>query len=307
VANAAAAGAAIAVSPYPLRLRRDRAAWSRYLRFSWPIFVSVFALLVVLQGQVLAFDLADGLAAAGFITLAATLTRYADRVDRILASTIYPAICAVQDRPGTLRELFAKSNRLGLAWVAPFCAGIVLFAPDLVEFALGDEWEPAVGLLQGLAVAAGLQQLGYNWFSFYRAAGESRPQAVEAVVMAAAFLLLAVPALFAWGFDGFVAGRIAGAVLVLGVRRHYVRRLLPDMSLVRLAARGLMPVAAAAALVVAVRFAVGGDREAGQAIAEALLFAAATAGFTWLLERPLLREAGTYLRRAPGSAPAPTA
>ena len=307
VANATAAAAAIAVSPYRLRIRRDRATWSRYLRFSWPIFVSVFALLVVLQGQVLAFDLADGLAAAGFITLAATLTRYADRVDRILASTIYPAICAVQDRPATLAELYVKSNRLGLAWVVPFCGGIVLFAPDLVEFVLGDDWEPAVGLLQGMAVAAGLQQLGYNWFSFYRATGNSRPQAVESVVMMGAFLLLAVPALFAWGFDGFVGGRIAGAVLVLAVRRHFVRALLPGVGLGRLALRALAPVGGAAAAVVAVRLALWGGREPGQALAEILLFAAATAGLTWLLERGLLREAGAYLRRAPASAPVPTA
>jgi O-antigen/teichoic acid export membrane protein len=307
VANATAAIAAIAVSPYPLRIRRDRSAWSRYLRFSWPIFVSVLALLVVLQGQVLAFDLAEGLAAAGFITLAATLTRYADRVDRILASTIYPAICAVQDRPATLTELFAKSNRLGLAWVTPFCAGLVLFAPDLVEFVLGDDWEPAVGLLQGLAVAAGLQQLGYNWFSFYRAANNPRPQAVESAVMVGSFLLLAVPALFAWGFDGFVAGRIAGALLTLAVRRHYVARLLPGVSLLRLAVRGLIPALGAAAGVMALRLLFWGAREPLQAGAEVALFMIGTAALTWVFERGLLGEAGAYLRRAPASAPAPTA
>jgi O-antigen/teichoic acid export membrane protein len=293
-----AAAAAVAISPYRLRIRRDRATWSRYLRFSWPIFVSVFTLLVVLQGQVLAFDLAEGLAAAGFITLAATLTRYADRVDRILTSTIYPAICAVQDRPRTLAELYTKSNRLGLLWVLPFCGGIVLFAPDLVEFVLGDDWEPAVGLLQGLAVAAGLQQLGYNWFSFYRAAGNPRPQAVESVVMAAAFLLLAVPGLFAWGFEGFVAGRIAGAVLVVAVRSRYVRRLLPGAGLVRLALRGIAPVAGAAAVVVVLRLALWGEREPLQAAAELALFVAGTALLTWVSERGLLREAAGYLQPA---------
>jgi O-antigen/teichoic acid export membrane protein len=307
VANVTAAVAAIKVSPYRLRIRRDRATWSRYLRFSWPIFVSVLALLVVLQGQVLAFDVAEGLAAAGYITLAVTLTRYADRVDRILTSTIYPAICAVQDRPGTLAELWTKSNRLGLVWVVPFCAGLVLFAPDLVEFVLGDDWEPAVGLLQGMAVAAGLQQLGYNWFSFYRAAGNPRPQAVESAVMVGSFLLLAVPGLFAWGFDGFVGGRIAGVVLMLAVRRHYVRELLPGVRLGRLAVRALAPVIGASAAAVAVRLALWGEREPVQAAAELALFIAATAALTWTLERGLLREASGYLRRAPTSAPVPTA
>jgi O-antigen/teichoic acid export membrane protein len=165
-----------------------------------------------------------------------------------------------------------------------------------VDFVLGDEWEPAVGLLQGMAVAAGIQQLGYNWFSFYRAAGNPGPQAVESVVMVASFLLLAVPGLFAWGFDGFVAGRIAGAILVVAVRSRYVRKLLPGAGLLRLALRGIAPVAGAAAGVVALRLALWGEREPLQAAAELALFVAGAALLTWLLERGLLRETARYLQ-----------
>ena len=257
------------------------------------------ALLVVLQGQVLAFDLAEGLAAAGFITLAATLTRYADRVDRILASTIYPAICAVQDRPRDAGRAVRRSRTgSGSCGSSPFCAGLVLFAPDLVEFVLGDEWEPAVGLLQGMAVAAGLQQLGYNWFSFYRAAGNPRPQAVESVVMVGSFLLLAVPGLFAWGFDGFVGGRIAG----VGARcsrsggttsARSCRASAWCGSARARSCRSRVP----SRCVVAVRLALWGDRDAVQAAAEIVLFVAATTALTWTFERGLLRETGGYLRR----------
>ena len=88
--------------------------------------------MVVAQGQILVFKLHDGLAAAGYITLAATLTRYIDRADQIITATIYPAICAIQDQRAALEELFLKSNRATLMWVLPYAAGIVLFAPDLV-------------------------------------------------------------------------------------------------------------------------------------------------------------------------------
>jgi O-antigen/teichoic acid export membrane protein len=289
--NLAGCVAAIAVSPYRLRLRFDREVRKRYFAFSWPIFATAAALLVVQQGQVLAFDLDGGLAAAGYITLAFTLTRYADRADQIVATTIYPAICAVRDRLETLEELFVKSNRLTMMWALPFCAGFVLFAPDLVHLILGEKWVPAIVLLQGLAAAAAIQQVGYNWFSFYRAVGESRPQAVESAVMVATFAGLAIPGLIAWGPAGFVWGRIAGAFAMLAVRRHYVRRLLPHVELVTLGLRGVVPVAAAAAVTFGARLALwGGERTAVQAVAELVLFLATCALVTWLLERPLLRE-----------------
>jgi O-antigen/teichoic acid export membrane protein len=297
VGNAAAAAAAIAISPYRLRLRFERATMRRYFAFSWPIFVSSAAMLVLLQGQLLAFDVWGGIAAVGHLTLAYTLTRYADRADHVVASTIYPAICAVRDQVQTLVELFVKSNRAAMIWSMPFCAGIVLFAPDLVEFVLGDEWEPAVVLLQGLAAATAIQQLGFNWFSFYRARGESRPQAVEAAVMAATFLAFAVPGLALWGATGFVVGRALVSLAMVAVRARYVHRLLPGVRLGVLAFRGLVPVAAGAAAALALRLALwGGERPLWQALLELALFLAVTALATRALERDLLREFNHYVR-----------
>src|SRR3954471_15067919 len=71
--NVAAILAAWRASPYRLRLRPDRVAAARYLRFSWPVFVTSAVGLLVAQGQIAVFGVKDGLAAAGWITLAATL------------------------------------------------------------------------------------------------------------------------------------------------------------------------------------------------------------------------------------------
>jgi O-antigen/teichoic acid export membrane protein len=296
--NAAAVAAGVRVSPYGLRPRFERAAAHRYLRFSWPVFVTGLAALAVAQGQVALFGLSDdGLAAAGWITLAATLTRYADRADQIVATTIYPAIVRVADRVDVLEELFAKTNRLTLMWAFPFGAGFALFGADLIRFVLGDDWEPAVVLLGGLAVATALQQLGYNWFSFFRARGEPRPQAVESGVFAGSFAVLAVPGYLAGGSWGFVAGRVACTGCVLAVRRAYVRRLLPGVRLGGLAWRAVLPVAVASAPVLAVRLALwGGERPLGQALCELALWVAGLALATRRLESGLLTELWGYLR-----------
>ena len=293
----AAVAVGLAVSPYRLRLRFERASARRYLRFSGPVLVTTLGALAIAQGQVLAFKLHAGLAAAGFITLAVTLTRYVDRADQIVTSSIYPAICAIQDRPDAQEELFVKSNRATLAWVLPFSAGVVLFAPDLVSLVLGDRWQPAVVLLQGLAVAGAIQQLGFNWFSFYRARGETGPPAVEAVVGALAFLVLAVPGLLVDGSDGFVIGRVAAVVIATGVRWFYVRRLLPGVRASGLLAPALIPLAQATIAVMAVRLATwGGDRELWQALVEAAVFVGVYAISVWHRERALIGELLTAMR-----------
>jgi len=146
-------------------------------------------------------------------------------------------------------------------------------------------------------VAGAIQQLGFNWFSFYRARGETRPPAVEAVVGALAFAVLAVPGLLVDGSDGFVIGRVAAVVIATGVRWFYVRRLLPGVRASGLLAPALIPLAQATIAVLAVRLATwGGDREWWQALVEAALFVGVYGISVWHRERALIGELLTAMR-----------
>ena len=185
-----------------------------------------------------------------------------------------------------------KSNRATLIWALPFCAALVLFAPDLVEYVLGDEWEPAVLLIQGLAVAAALQQLGFDWFSLLpRAQRALVPTAVEA---AARGRVPACSRCRAWrspACAGFVAGRMAAVAITLAVRARYIKRLLPGVEMGRLLARAAAcrsRPAPAAALVP--RLLTWGERSAAQAALELALFVAVCAALTLRREGDLIRE-----------------
>jgi O-antigen/teichoic acid export membrane protein len=295
--NLAGVAAAIAVSPYRLGLRWDRGVADRYLRFSVPVFVALVAALVVAQGQILAFDIDRGIEWVGFVTLAATLSRYIDRADTIVTSTIYPAIVAIRDRTRSLEALFVRSNRATLLWVLPACAAAVLFADDLIEYIVGDAWRPARPLIQGLAVATALGQFGFNWFSFYRAHERTRPPAVEAVVAAVAFCALAVPGLAIAGVTGFVVGRCAAVVVQLGVRAHYIRALLPGVRARDLLARAVVPTTCAAAAVMAIRGALwGSGRSEAQALVEVGVFCLVVVAVSLRLERALIGELAWAVR-----------
>jgi O-antigen/teichoic acid export membrane protein len=308
----AAALVAVIASPYRLRIRPDRATLRDYAGFSWPLLVASGSGIVIAQGAILAGEAELGAAGAGAIALAASIVAYAERVDQVVTSTLYPAICAVRDRTELLFESFVKSNRLALIWGVPFGVGLALFAPDLVEFGIGEEWEPAVVLIQVFGLNTAANQLGFNWGAFYRARGETRPMAVVAAITMLAFLCAPLPLLLADGLDGFAIGMAIMTAVTLAARTVYLVRLFPGFRMLPHALRAVAPTVPAAALVLGLRAVGDLDRSAALAVGELAAYAALAAAATLWLERGLLREVGSYLSGAPAApdavpAPGPAA
>ena len=289
--------AAIIVSPYPLKLRLDRATLRDYGSFSWPILVAGASTIVFAQALTIVGNAAGGLALLGGISLASTVGQFANRADQAVTEALYPAICRVQDRLDVLRETFVTSNRLALLWGVPFGVGACLFVSDLVEFVLGeDKWGHAVVLLQVVALMAAFDQLGFNLSSFYRARGDTRPTAVLALVNLVVVLVVALPLLATHELGGLAIGIAAAEIAVLCARWWYVEKLFPGFPVWRFASRALAPALLPAALVLVVRVFETGTRTAGMAVAELVMYCVATAGTILFLERPLIDEAIGYLR-----------
>jgi PST family polysaccharide transporter len=303
------AGALVALrtSPYPLKLRYDRGTLRSYAQFSAPLFVASVGGIVVAQGSIFFGEHAAGLVAAGAITLAAQIFQLAQRVDDVITSTLYPVIASVRDRREVLYETFEKSNRLALMWAMPFGIGLALFASDLVSFVIGDEWQPAVHVLQATGVAAAVSQLGFNWTSYCRALNNTRPIAVNAIAVVIGFLAINVPLLYWLELDGYAIGVLVMVAINLVTRSIYLARLFSGFGMARHAIRAVAPSLPAAGLVLLVRAADSGThRSAWIALLEIAVFGIATAASTWLFERDLIREAVGYVRRGSPAAPAAT-
>ena len=292
----AAAAAALFACPYKLKFRWDSAAAREYLRFSWPVAAAAASALIVAQGTMLAGEAKLGLAGAGAITLASAIVQYTDRVDQIVTQTLYPAISAARDRLDVLHEAFVKSNRLALMWGAPFGVGLALFADPLVAHLIGEQWRPAVGLLQVFGVLAAINHVGFNWSAFFRARGDTKPMAVLAAVMTVTFLAGTLPALLTWGLDGLAGGMALLIAVSLAGRAYFLTRLFAGFSPLRHALRGLAPTVPAAALILGARALDLAGPTAARAAAELAAFVLVCALTTVWFERPLLREVGGYLR-----------
>jgi O-antigen/teichoic acid export membrane protein len=290
-------------SPYPLRLVFERGTVREYASFSWPLLGGAISRLLVVQGSLLVANHVVGLEGVGAIALATTFAVFADRVDGLVSSSIYPAVCAVAHRLDLMVEVFVKSNRVALIWAMPFGAGLALFADDLVTFALGDRWQPAVGLLAAFGLTCAVGQVAFNWHVFLRAMDNTRPLLAGAVANVLTFAVVSVPAMFAWGLTGYAAGFAASTLVQLAVRSYYIHRIFRGFRVLRQLGRAVAPTLPAVGLVLLVRLVDPADRTLAWAIAELGLYSAATILFTVLFERRLVAELVGYLRGRGGQGP----
>jgi PST family polysaccharide transporter len=297
----AAAIAAVFASPFKLRLRYDRGTLRSYFGFSWPLFMATFGGLVIAQTSMLTSNDALGLAGAGVLTLAVTISQFTDRVDGLITGTLYPAICAVRDRRELLHESFVKSNRIALMWAMPFGFGLALFAADLIHFGIGDRWHSALILLQVNGVVAAVGHLGFNWDAYFRAIGETKPMAIAATASGITFVAC-VPLIYSEGVTGLGIGIAAQMLANLAVRAYFLTRLFAGFALARHAARAIWPTVPAVGAVLLMRLAEPGHRTLSIALGEVAVYVLVTLAATWRYEKPLLAEAVSYLRRRPAAA-----
>ncbi len=293
----------VVTCPYPIRLRFNRGTLSEYLSFSWPLFGLGVSNLLFIQGTLLVANRTVGLAGVGAIGLAGSIATFADRVNGIVSSAIYPAICRVADRTALLHEAFVKSNRLILMWAIPFGVGLALFADDLIEFVLGERWEDSRDVLIGLGLVAGFGQIAFNWSTFMRAVNRTKPMLFASLISLASFAVVMVPALITLDLIGWVVGFAAVTGIQIAVRGYYLRRLFPGFRIMRHLVRSIAPVVPAAGLVLLIRLVGPDDRTAALAVGELVLYIAASIVFTLLFERTLLREMLGYLRRRQATQP----
>lgn len=297
IGASAASLVAVLTSPFRLRLRYDHGTLRQYATFSGPLLIGAAASMLTAWSAVIAAKLSLGLAAVGVLALADTITSFTEQLDGLITGSLYPAICAVVDRPTVLYESLVKSNRLALMWAVPFGFGLTLFASDLVRFLIGPRWQPMVTLLQVYGVAAAVNHIGFNWTAYMRAMGRTRAIMTENVAATAAFLATGIPLLLVWGLPGFAAGVAIQCAAAVLFRTYYLRTIFPRFDFLAQAARSFLPSMAGAAVVLALRAAESGSHTAPAAAAELAAFLVVVATLGWRLEGRLLKEAALYLRR----------
>jgi hypothetical protein len=144
---------------------------------------------------------------------------------------------------------------------------------------------------------AAFNHLAYNWDDYFRARSDTRPIALWGAANLVATFTITVPLMLYAGLDGYAWGMFAGTVVSVAGRFFFLTRLFPGFAMLRHCARSIAPTVPAALIVLGLRLVEPGGRTLGLALGELALYAVLVLIATAALERRLVAEVISYLRR----------
>jgi O-antigen/teichoic acid export membrane protein/streptogramin lyase len=235
------------------RLTWDRSLVRRYFQFGWPIWLAQVLAVAAGWGSVIVVSATIGIAGLGFFQLAQTWASKALQLDGILSDTIFPALCSIQSSTARLRRAFFVTNRLSMLWAAPVGLGIALFATPVVHLLLGPAWSPAVIIVQAEGAGVVVGSIGYNWYLFFAARGDTRPQFVVGLLGAAFIVTVEIPLLILFGINGVAISIVVLALATYVVRQWYNNRVFDRMPLFLVVWREVLIASVAALAILVIR------------------------------------------------------
>lgn len=156
--------------------------------------------------------------ALGFYQTAYRLSNApATEISQVISGVVFPAFSSLQEDMAKLREAYFRTLQLTMFISTPVAFGIAAVAPVFVPTFLGEQWLPAVPLIQILAAYGLMRSLGKTMSPIWNALGRpdyvTKLSAIRVVVLA----IVIVPLTLEFGVVG-------AALAVTGV---YIFPMLP--------------------------------------------------------------------------------
>jgi lipopolysaccharide exporter len=217
-------------------------------------------------------------------------------------TALFPGVSAVAAEPRRLARAFLDNMGVAVLVFLPAAVGVAVGAPLIVRILLGENWLPAIPIVQILSIAAGLEVLRANPHLFYMASDRVRTAAMLAGVRLAVLTPATILGVQVAGIIGAAWAIVVTATVVLGIELGVAMRVF-SVTLPQIAGRIWRPVVATAVMVAATlpwqRSRAGADGLAAEVLALAVLVAIGVVAYgvtIFVLWRLSGRPAGAEVR-----------
>lgn len=147
--------------PYRPTLSFDRKkAWELF-RFGKYLLGSSIIILLITQGDDAVVGKLLGATALGFYAMAYKISNMpATSITHVFSQVAFPTYSKLQDDPKRLQNAYLKALKY-IAFISiPACGGLIVLAPELVRFFLGERWIEIVPAMRILCIFGLIRALG---------------------------------------------------------------------------------------------------------------------------------------------------
>ncbi len=158
-----ALGVALSYRFHPFRPRMNLARVPEIFRFSRWMMLQGLAAGVHERLPALIVGREWGSSALAFFNIGREIADLsATEIRAPIRRALYPGLAEIAERRHRLREVLVESTGMFALLTMPIPLGIALVAEDFVPLFLGLRWQPIVGVLQPLCIAASVSAIGTN-------------------------------------------------------------------------------------------------------------------------------------------------
>lgn len=214
-----------------------------------------------------------------------------------LTITMFPAFSTIASEPARLAAAYQRGQAFLTALALPAGIGAALIAEPMIRLLMGEQWTPAIFVVQALAPVFAFQTIGQFSQPLGMALGQTRLLFFRDLQLFFIRMPIIIVCTIFFGFQGLVLGRTLAGLLSIGFNVQLVKRFTGIGLLAQLAVNGrsLFSVAVMAAGTIALTYLmpVAQDRvglmiDAGaRFLVAGTLFCATMIGTWLLLKKPI--------------------
>ena len=167
------------------------------------------------QGDYVVVGKVLGMTPLGFYTQAYNLANLpVNTISRVANTVLFPAYARIRDDANRLAGAFLESFRMVSVLSVPMAVGLLILAPDLVIFLIGEKWRNSIPILQAFSILSLVRPLSGTTSPLFLAVNRPGYNFRTAVIQCVTMFSLIWPFL-RWGAPGVALGVVTAFVIGL--------------------------------------------------------------------------------------------
>ncbi len=191
------------IEPYRPKLKFIRSQVKELLGFGKWVLGSTILIFLITQGDDIFAGKLLGATMLGFYQIAYRISNMpATETSLVISRVSFPLYSKLQDNLSKLRDAYLKVFQLVTFISFPMAGLIFILAPEFVRLFLGEEWVPAVPIIQVLAFAGLIRSIITTTIPLFRAIGRPKIETKWQVIRLFVLIVLIYPFTITYGIIG---------------------------------------------------------------------------------------------------------